>query len=75
MTSMLSPPLSKVIEVPQVGQKPRVIPGDEANRAIGPVRAKPDFATVAQATASAPAARRQLRQWQIATDASGAVMR
>ena len=75
VTSMLSPPSSKLTEVPQVGQKPRAMPGEEAKRVIGPVSEKADFGTVAQATASAPAARRQSRQWQIDTHVGAVAMR
>ena len=62
----------RVSVVPQVAQKPRETPGEEANSASRPrSTVKPAISTVSQATLSAPAARRQEWQWQMPTD-SGA---
>ena len=62
--------------MPQAGQWPRRTPGDEACTAGRPRRqAKPAAGTVAQATLWAPAARRQVRQWQMQVERAGRPIR
>ena len=62
--------------VPQAAQWVRRTPGEETWLAGAPVvQAKAARPTVAQATLGAPAARRQVAQWQIAASAPAASIR
>ena len=62
--------------MPQTAQWRRTTPGDEACAAGSPaVQAKAPAGTVAQPTLCAPAARRQVAQWQMPAPEGAASMR
>ena len=76
VTSTLEASARKVREVPQTAQWVRSTPGEEAKAAGLPwTSAKPSAGTVSQATLCAPAARRQVAQWQMLAPSTGPSMR